>query len=84
MLRVDPRARDRLAAIIANLREHIDEARLNGWEGEVQGLRTSLSAAAAKMVSLDRAARATAANDPVNLGMPVLRLHREQPQGQQP
>jgi hypothetical protein len=34
---------------------------------------TSLSATAAKMVSLDRVARAPAANDPVNLGMPALR-----------
>jgi integrase len=72
MLRVDPRARSRLAAIIVNLRERIDEARLNGWEGDVQGLQTSLSAAAAKMASAERTASATASGR-VSLGIPALR-----------
>lgn len=53
-LRVDPGARTRLVDIAANLRARIDEARANGWTGEVEGLRISLNAAAAKLASLDR------------------------------
>jgi len=53
-LRVDPRTRPRFVEIIANLRDRIDEARTNGWTGEVEGLRTSLNAAGAKLASLDR------------------------------
>jgi hypothetical protein len=41
-LRVDPRARPRLVEFIANLRDRMDEARANGWTGEVGGLQTSL------------------------------------------
>jgi hypothetical protein len=69
MLRVDPRARPRLAAIIENLRHRIDEARVNGWLGEVQGLQLSLDAAAAKMAALNRAERRPS-NVAVPLGMP--------------
>ncbi|ATD71106.1 Tyrosine recombinase XerC [Gordonia sp. YY1] len=54
MLRVDPRARPRLVAIIANLRERIAEARTNGWLGEIQGLETSRDAAIRKLTVLDR------------------------------
>ncbi|MDT5370498.1 MAG: hypothetical protein QOC62_4929 [Mycobacterium sp.] len=53
-LRVDPRARPRLVEIIANLRDHIDEALANGWTGEVEGLQISLNAAGAKLAGLDR------------------------------
>jgi hypothetical protein len=53
-LRVDPRARPRIAEIIANLRDRIDEAHTNGWTGEVEGLQTSLNPAGAKLASLDR------------------------------
>jgi hypothetical protein len=38
------------------LASRIDEARINGWLGEVQGLQTSLEAAKRKLVSVDRAA----------------------------
>ncbi|MCQ4129043.1 site-specific integrase [Rhodococcus erythropolis] len=54
MLRVDPQARPRLVAIIANLKERIQEARSSGWLGEVEGLQTSLNAAANKLATLDR------------------------------
>lgn len=53
-LHVDPRARNRLAEIAANLRERIAEARAHGWTGEVEGLQVSLNAAAAKLASLER------------------------------
>jgi site-specific recombinase XerD len=55
MLRVDPRAKGQLQEIIANLTERIEEARANGWLGEVEGLRTSQSAAISKLAALNRA-----------------------------
>ncbi|MHA6783072.1 tyrosine-type recombinase/integrase [Pseudonocardia saturnea] len=66
MLRVDPRQRDRLAEITASLRERISEAQLNGWHGEIEGLRISLQAAESKLVTLDRRTRST----PTSLGLP--------------
>lgn len=73
-LRVDPRARRRLVEIIANLRDRIEEAEVNGWTGEVEGLRVSLRAAAAKLVSVDRMQQrsSTRVASPVDLGIPVL------------
>ena len=74
-LRVDPKARPRLIEIIANLRDRIDEARSNGWTGEVEGLRTSLNAAAAKLASLDRIVThpRDATNHVTALGIPEIR-----------
>jgi hypothetical protein len=43
-----------LVEIIANLRDRIQEAKLNGWLGEVAGLETSLNEAVRKLVNLDR------------------------------
>ena len=74
MLRVDSKQRNRLVEIIRSLDERIKEARMNGWLGEVQGLQTSLDAAAKKLVALDRTvARASrATTDPTVLGMPTI------------
>lgn len=71
MLRVDPRAKGRLQEIIANLTERIEEARANGWLGEIEGLKTSQTAAIAKLASLNRAER----NKPgfIKLDMPSIR-----------
>ena len=68
MLRVDPKQRRRLTEIIANLTDRITEARANGWLGEIAGLQTSLEAAKAKLVNLDKATN----NAPgiTHLGMP--------------
>jgi hypothetical protein len=71
MLRVDPSQRRRLEDIVRNLKDRIDEAQVNGWLGEVQGLRISLDAAGRKLASLDRLAR-TNAHRPVSLGMPII------------
>ena len=73
-LRVDPRARGRLTEIVANLRDRVEEARANGWTGEVEGLKVSLNAAAAKLASLDRMqARAVGGIRAVtDLGVPVI------------
>lgn len=71
-LRVDPRQRPRLIEIIANLTQRIDEARSNGWLGEVHGLTTSVEAAKRKLASVDRAARTSPAG-PINIGIPTPR-----------
>ncbi|MRH93050.1 tyrosine-type recombinase/integrase [Nocardia sp. SYP-A9097] len=72
-LRVDPRARTRIVEIIANLRDRITEARVNGWTGEVEGLTVSLNAAAAKLVGLDRMnERPSGTTRLTELGMPVI------------
>jgi hypothetical protein len=68
---LDPSARPRLVAIIANLRERVQEAQINGWLGEVAGLQVSLNEAARKLTSLDRA-RARGPAGPIDLGVPVI------------
>jgi hypothetical protein len=77
-LRLDPGARSRLVEIIDNLRDRIQEAKLNGWLGEVQGLETSLRAAAQKLVSLDRMRDRKTSGDAriADLGLPVIREAR--------
>ncbi|WP_220377966.1 hypothetical protein [Streptomyces inhibens] len=52
--------------IIRNLGDRIEEARVNGWLGEVQGLQISLDAARNKLASLDRLTRTR--NRTVTLG----------------
>lgn len=69
-LRLDPAARPRLVQIIANLKARIQEARINGWLGEAQGLQVSLDAARAKLASLDRIQQRSSAG-PVELGIPT-------------
>ena len=60
MLCPDPAARGRLTEITRNLADRISEARINGWLGEVEGLKVSLAAARAKLAALDRTVRNTA------------------------
>lgn len=73
MLRVDPKQRSRLVEIVNSLGERIQEARMNGWLGEVQGLQTSRDAAARKLVALDRTiAQVQQAPGPTNLGIPTI------------
>jgi hypothetical protein len=71
MLRVEPAQRRRLEQITRNLRDRIEEARINGWLGEVQGLRISLDAAGRKLAALDRPARKQP-SAPVSPGMPII------------
>lgn len=70
-LRVDPRARDKLVEITANLRDRIAEARANGWTGEVEGLQVSLNAAAIKLASTDRMLTRKTDTAPTDLGIPA-------------
>ncbi|GAA0552937.1 hypothetical protein GCM10010172_39320 [Paractinoplanes ferrugineus] len=70
MLRVDPKQRGRLVEIARNLAARVSEARHNGWLGEVEGLQFSLTAAEAKLASLDRT---IAKSKTTNIGMPLIR-----------
>jgi hypothetical protein len=71
LLRIDPAQRPRLAAIRGNLTARIAEAEREGWAGEAEGLKVSLTAADAKLAQVDGliARRATA----VELGIPAYR-----------
>jgi hypothetical protein len=44
----------RLQEIIANLHDRLNEARTQGWQGEIEGLETSVSAAEQKLASMPR------------------------------
>ncbi|MGE7439755.1 tyrosine-type recombinase/integrase [Kitasatospora sp. NPDC001175] len=82
MLRVSPRQRPRLVEIIRNLGERIEEARMNGWLGEVQGLRVSLTKAREKLTALDRSlerAHGRSEGGITDLGMPVITTPRRAP-----
>lgn len=72
MLRVDRQQQHRLAEIIDNLKDRIEEASRHGWLGEVQGLQISLDAARAKMVDAQRTRHPDTAG-PVLLGLPTNR-----------
>jgi len=67
MLRPDPAQRARLVEIQDNLRTRIDEARRNGWVGEVEGLAVSLAGARQKLAQVDQRG---AQHNSVALGMP--------------
>jgi hypothetical protein len=67
LLRPDPAQRARLADICANLAARINEAHGEGWLGEVEGLKTSLAAARAKLTQLDQLSTGPR---PVPLGTP--------------
>lgn len=53
MLRIDPAQRHRLEEIRDNLLARITEAEREGWAGEAEGLRVSLSAANNKIAQAD-------------------------------
>jgi integrase len=71
LLRIDPDQRPRLQSIRDSLTARITEAEREGWTGEAEGLRVSLTAAEAKLAPADGLiARRAAA---VTLGMPAYR-----------
>jgi hypothetical protein len=70
MLWPDPSQRARLAGIRDNLVARIAEAEREGWLGEVDGLRVSLTGAEDKLAQMDRQARPPTT---VELGMPGVR-----------
>jgi hypothetical protein len=68
LLRPSPTQRPRIAEIRGNLLDRIAEAEREGWHGEVEGLRVSLTGAEAKLAQLDQMARRAAT---IHLGMPA-------------
>ncbi|WP_186818919.1 tyrosine-type recombinase/integrase [Nocardia ninae] len=73
MLRVAPTQRNRLIEIIRNLDDRITEATMNGWLGEVQGLKYSLAKGKDKLAALDRTLTNPATATLADLGVPMLR-----------
>ena len=67
-MRVDPAERPRLEEMRDNMIVRIAEAEHQGWLGEVERLRVSLSAAEGKLAQLDERAHRAAT---INLGMPA-------------
>jgi hypothetical protein len=65
----DPAQRQRIVEIRDNLIARIAEAEREGWLGEVEGLRISLTGANDKLAQIDKR---TNAPGTVNLGMPTL------------
>jgi hypothetical protein len=70
LLRVDPAQRPRLEEIHANLLDRLQEAREQGWLGEVSAIETTLAAAGQKLQAIHEAATRGSA---VSLGMPNVR-----------
>jgi integrase len=67
MLRPDPTQQRRLVEVRDNLRARIEEAQMEGWLGEIEGLRISLTGAEDKLASI----RQMASRGSVNLGLPT-------------
>jgi integrase len=65
----DPAQRQRIVEIRDNLVARIAEAEREGWLGEVEGLRISLTGANDKLAQINKHTNATGT---VNLGMPTL------------
>lgn len=68
LLRVDPDQMPRLQGIHANLVDRLEEAKQQGWLGEVAAIRTTLAAAAQKLEAISAAGNAI-----VHLGLPDIR-----------
>ena len=70
LLRPDPAQRHRLLDVRENLLARIDEARREGWLGEVEGLQISLAGARTKLAQVDQMT-STGPRQPVQLGIPT-------------
>jgi hypothetical protein len=68
MLWPDPHQRPRITEIRDNLTARIAEAEREGWLGEIEGLRISLSGAEDKLDQIDRQSHHTTT---VSLGIPT-------------
>ena len=73
MLWPDPAQRDRLTEIRNNLTARIAEAEREGWLGEVEGLKISLTGAEDKLAQIERR---THNQHTVELGIPTLARSR--------
>ncbi|MFC0532099.1 hypothetical protein [Phytohabitans kaempferiae] len=81
LLRPDPASRHRLEEIRDNLLARIDEARREGWLGEVDGLQVSLAAARQKLAQVNELA--TTHRGTVQLGFPHIAGRATSGQGRQ-
>jgi integrase len=70
LLRPDPAQRQRLLDVRENLLARIDEARREGWLGEVEGLQISLAGARTKLAQVEQMT-STSPRQPVQLGIPA-------------
>ncbi|MEV0408703.1 hypothetical protein [Actinoallomurus sp. NPDC050550] len=70
LLRVDPAQKPRLEEIHANLLDRLQEAREQGWLGELAAIETTLAAARQKLQAM---AEAASHGTIVSLGMPDVR-----------
>ena len=70
LLRPDPAQRQRLLDVRENLLARIDEARREGWLGEVEGLQISLAGARTKLAQVEQMT-STGPRQPVQLGIPT-------------
>jgi integrase len=70
LLRPDPAQRHRIVQVRDNLLDRIAEAQREGWPGEVEGLKVSLTGAKQKLTQLDDRDRRAAT---VSLGIPAFR-----------
>ena len=68
LLRPEPAQRPRLLEVRDNLITRIEEARREGWLGEVEGLQVSLAGARHKLTQLDQI---TNRRSTIDLGMPT-------------
>jgi hypothetical protein len=68
LLRVDPAQMARLEGIHANLLDRLQEAKEQGWLGEVAAIETTLAAATQKLKAMH------ALDNAVHLGMPDIRV----------
>jgi hypothetical protein len=71
LLRVDPAQKQRLEDIRGNLTARIAEAEREGWAGEAEGLKVSLSAANNKLAQIELSLARRA--ETVSLGLPSYR-----------
>jgi len=79
LLRPDPAQRHRLVEIHDNLIARIEEAKRQGWLGEVEGLEVSLAAARQKLEQMQRAARSGPRPGLTLLGTPIVRPRARRP-----
>jgi integrase len=74
LLRPDPAQRQRLLDLRDNLLARIEEARREGWLGEVEGLQISLAGARTKLAQVEQMT-STGPRQPVQLGIPTRTHH---------
>jgi integrase len=72
MLQVDPRQIGRLAELVKNLQDRLEEAEMHGWGGEIEGIKASLEAGRAKLAAARRSA-AKPQSALTDLGIPMIR-----------